>query len=125
MSEIDLSSKARNLELPSLQRNYLERRALVSVSLTGLTWVTALLASLPLVSVIFVLVSRGGARISWETLTALPPAGFEMGGGFGNAIIGTLVMVGIAGLISIPFGILAAIYMGVLGPNSRLASASP
>jgi phosphate transport system permease protein len=53
-------------------------------------------------------------------LTALPPAGFEMGGGIGPAIVGTLVMVGIAALISVPFGILAAIYLAILGPDSKL-----
>ena len=36
----------------------------------------------------------------------MPPAAFEDGGGFGNAIVGTLVMVGLAALISVPFGIL-------------------
>jgi phosphate transport system substrate-binding protein len=82
---------------------------MVSASLTGLTWLGVLLASVPLFSVLYMLVVRGGARISWETLSALPPAGFEMGGRFGNAIVGTLVMVGIAGLISVPFGILAAV----------------
>ena len=40
-----------------------------------------------------------------------------MGGGFGNAIVGTLVMVGIASLISIPIGILAAVYLAELGPE--------
>jgi phosphate transport system permease protein len=44
-----------------------------------------------------------------------------MGGGFGNAILGTLVMVGIAALISVPIGILAAAYLADLGPNSKLA----
>ncbi len=47
-----------------------------------------------------------------------------MGGGFGNAIVGTLVMVGIAALISIPVGILAAVYLGELDPNSKLATVS-
>jgi phosphate transport system permease protein len=47
-----------------------------------------------------------------------------MGGGIGPAIVGTLVMVGIAAAISIPIGILAAIYLGVLDPQSRMASTS-
>ena len=44
------------------------------------------------------------------------------GGGFGNAVLGTLVMVGIASLISIPLGVLAAAYLSYLGPNSRLTA---
>lgn len=108
----------------NLQRQPLEYRAMKSLFLTGLTWVMAILASVPLFSVIYMLVIKGGTRINWETLTALPPAGFEMGGGFGNAIVGTLVMVAIASAISVPFGTLAAVYLGVLDPNSKTATIS-
>jgi phosphate transport system permease protein len=44
-----------------------------------------------------------------------------MGGGFGNAIVGTLVTVGIGGLLAIPLGVLAAVYLAELGPRSRLS----
>ena len=50
--------------------------------------------------------------------------GFKTGGGFGNAMVGTLVMVGIASLISIPIGMLAAVYLSDIGPNSRLTAAA-
>src|SRR6185436_15463178 len=53
--------------------------------------------------------------------TELPPAGFEMGGGFGNAILGTLVMVAIASAISIPIGIMAAAYLADLAPDNQLS----
>jgi len=68
------------------------------------------------------LIIRGGKRLSLEIFYALPPTAFETGGGFGNAIVGTLFMVGIAGLISIPFGILAAIYLADLGSYSKVAN---
>ena len=71
------------------------------------------------------LIVRGGARLELRACSPqLPPAGFEMGGGFGNAIVGTLVMVGIAALISIPLGVLAAVFLAELGPSSRLAAAA-
>lgn len=110
--------------LPRLERQRLEPRALRSALLTLLTWGMALLASVPLFSVIYMLVIEGGARLDFEALTALPPAGFEDGGGFGNAIVGTVVMVGIAAAISIPCGVLAAIYLSILGPETRVASAA-
>lgn len=106
---------------PSLQRAPLEGRALRSGILTGLTWIAALLAAVPLFSVIYMLFVEGGSRLSWEALTALPPSAFDLGGGFGNAIVGTVVMVGIATLISVPLGILAAVYLAILEPDSRLA----
>ncbi len=47
-------------------------------------------------------------RLSLSLFTETPPSAFEIGGGFGNAFVGTLTMVGIAALISVPFGILTA-----------------
>ncbi|MCP5363696.1 MAG: phosphate ABC transporter permease PstA [Hyphomicrobiales bacterium] len=111
-------------EAPNLNRNMFEGRALRSAFLTCGAWVVALLAAVPLFSVLYMLFVEGGSRFGLVLFTELPPAGFEMGGGFGNAIIGTLVMVGIAALISIPIGILAAVYLGELNPNSKLATLS-
>jgi phosphate transport system permease protein len=54
---------------------------------------------------------RGFARLDWEALTTLPPAPGTEGGGFANALLGTLLMVGLGGLVSVPLGVLAAIYM--------------
>lgn len=106
---------------PSLQHK-IEGRALRSLLLTGLAWACALAASVPLLSVLYMLITRGGARLNLEVFTELPPAGFETGGGFGNALVGTFVMVGIAAAIAIPIGILAAVFLAELGPRSRLAS---
>lgn len=108
--------------VPNLNKTLGERRALRSAILSGGTWIVALIASIPLFSVLYMLVVKGGARLSTVLFTELPPAGFELGGGFGNAIVGTLVMVGIAALISIPIGILAATFLAELGPTSKLAS---
>jgi phosphate transport system permease protein len=62
--------------------------------------------------------------LSWESLTALPPTAFEVGGGFGNAILGTVVMVGIGMLLSVPLGILAAAFLSEFDPDSRIAHAA-
>ncbi|AFJ03378.1 Phosphate transport system permease protein PstA [Methylophaga frappieri] len=112
------------IDLRSLEKNVYEWRSLKNTLLTGLIWFLGIVASIPLFSVIFMLIVEGGTRLDIEALTALPPAGFEMGGGFGNAILGTLTMVGIAAAISIPIGVLAAIYLGVLNPKSQLATTS-
>lgn len=112
------------IELPSLEKNVLEFRALKNSFLTAMVWGIAIVASIPLFSVIFMLIVEGGARLDYEALTAIPPAGFEMGGGFGNAIVGTLIMVAIASAISIPVGIMAALYLAILDPKSHLATAS-
>lgn len=108
--------------IPNLRRSMTEVRALRSTLLTIGAWIVALIAGIPLISVLYMLIVKGGSRLSLDLFTELPPAGFEMGGGFGNAIIGTLVMVGVAALVSIPIGILAATYLAELGPTSRLAA---
>ncbi|NEX16019.1 MAG: phosphate ABC transporter, permease protein PstA [Halochromatium sp.] len=107
--------------LPQLKGSLLEGRGLKSRIYTGITWLLAILASLPLFSVLFMLIAEGGARINWETLTELPPAAFEYGGGIGPAIVGTAVMVSIGAAISIPIGILAAIYLAEIDPHTKLA----
>src|SRR6185369_6626498 len=83
-----------------LERSSFEPRALKSLLLTVGVWVTAILAAIPLVSVLYMLIVRGGARLSTSLFFELPPAGFEMGGGFGNAIVGTIVMIGISAVLS-------------------------
>ena len=105
----------------NLRHNSFERRALRSSLLTVGAWLVAALGSVPLFSVLYMLVVKGGARLDTELFTELPPAGFELGGGIGNAIEGTVVTVAIASAISIPLSILAAVYLAEFRPNSRIA----
>ncbi|MEA1050762.1 phosphate ABC transporter permease PstA [Lamprobacter modestohalophilus] len=107
--------------MPQLKGSVLEGRGLRSRIYTGITWLLAILAAFPLFSVLYMLIAKGGARINWETLTELPPSAFEVGGGIGPAIVGTGVMVGIGAAISIPIGILAAIYLAEIDPHTKLA----
>ncbi len=104
-----------------LRRNSFEPRALASVFLTVGAALVAALGAVPLFSVIYMLIVKGGARLSWELFTELPPAGFELGGGIGNAIQGTLVTVAIASIISIPIALFAAIYLAEFRPDSKLS----
>jgi phosphate transport system permease protein len=79
----------------------------LNVIVAGMT----ILALIPLFSVLWMLLWRGGQKLSLALFTQLPPAPLEPGGGFGNAIAGTLVMVGLAVLMSVPVGLLTAIYL--------------
>jgi len=107
--------------LPNLERQAFEPRSLKSIVLSTITVFAAVAACVPLFSVLIMLIYRGGKRLSLELFYALPPTAFETGGGFGNAIVGTLFMVGLAALISVPFGVLVAIYLAELGPYSKVA----
>lgn len=108
--------------LPNLERQPFEPRALKSIVLSAITICMAIIACIPLFSVLVMLLYRGGKRISLELFYGLPPTAFDVGGGFGNAIVGTLFMVGIASVLSVPFGILAAIYLAELAPDSKVAT---
>jgi phosphate transport system permease protein len=91
--------------------------------MSALTGAMAIIALIPLFSVLIMLLYEGGQRISIELFVELPPAAKMVGGGIGNAIQGTLLIVAIATLISVPIGILAAVYLAEFGPQSRTATA--
>ncbi len=122
--ELTRADLAPAFEAPDLTRSLTETRSLRNLLLTVLLWIVALSAAVPLISVIYMLVTRGGSRLSLALFTELPPAGFETGGGFGNAVLGTVVMVVLASAISVPFGILGGMFLGFIAPDSRLADAT-
>ncbi len=110
-------------EPPDLVRRWGSWRTLFSAGLTLLVTVLALLAMVPLFSVLYMLVVKGGQRVDWALFTEVPPAALMAGGGIANALQGTLLMVGIAAAISVPVGILAAVFLGELAPDSKTAEA--
>ncbi len=122
MKPADLDAPQLDARAPSFERSLADSRTLLSSLLSVATFIVTIIACVPLFSVLIMLIWRGGAKLSLELFTALPPTAFEEGGGFGNAIVGTLVMVGIAALISVPFGILAAVFLVEFDPNSRTAA---
>jgi phosphate transport system permease protein len=73
------------------------------------------IAVLPLVLIVYEVVRRGAPAMSWEFLTEIQPSPRTPGGGYFHGIIGTLYMVGFATLVSVPLGILAAVYLTEYG----------
>lgn len=71
----------------------------------------ATLAVLPLVLVLVYVLVQGGRLISLRLFTQLPPAPGLEGGGFGNAMLGTVLVTLIAALIAIPVGVAGGIYL--------------
>jgi phosphate transport system permease protein len=72
------------------------------------------IAMAPLISLLYEVVKRGVAGISWEFFTS-DARGAVSGGGAEHAIVGTLVITACAVVISVPIGIMAAIYMNEYG----------
>ena len=96
-------------------------RTLFNRVLTGVALLLSLLALLPLFSVLYMLIVRGGSMLNFGLFTQLTPGAGMEGGGIGNAILGTLVVVVVASLLSLPLGFLAAVYLAEYGGDSKLA----
>ena len=90
------------------------RRA-VGAAMTGATYTAAALAIIPLVAILAMLVVKGAGSLDWNFFTkSAVPVG-EPGGGFANAIVGTLLVVGVAAAIGLPIGVGAGIYLAEFG----------
>ena len=99
------------VDLSKLELSLRRPRTLMNFLLSTATTLVTIVALIPLFSVLLLLLWRGGKRLSLSVFTSLPPVPLEKGGGFGNAILGTLFMVGIAIILSVPFGVLTGVYL--------------
>jgi phosphate transport system permease protein len=86
-------------------------RHVISGGMIGLTYLAAVLATLPLVLILWHLLKKGAASLSLAFFTNMPKPVGEVGGGMANAIVGTLTLIGIACVIGLPIGIGAGIYL--------------
>ncbi len=109
------------IDVPDLERSLKNVRTLFSALMSVVTVTASVVALYPLFSVLYLLIVRGGRRLGLSLFTELPPGAGMIGGGIGNAIVGTLVTVGLAAVLAVPFGILAAIYLAEYGDGSRVA----
>lgn len=90
---------------------------------TALMTSAFLLVVLPLVSVGWTVIERGGARFDADFFTETMRGVVGEGGGGYHAIIGTLIITGITALFSIPFGLFTAIYLVEYGATGRFGKA--
>ncbi|MGF1497132.1 MAG: phosphate ABC transporter permease PstA [Elainellaceae cyanobacterium] len=112
-SSNQLSRTTSPKENPSgINRQRGSKQSMGETAWTVLSGLCVVIAIIPLVLVIVYVLIKGVNRLDAAAFTELPPAPLtEEGGGFANAFVGTLVMVAIGALISVPFGVLAAIYL--------------
>jgi phosphate transport system permease protein len=79
------------------------------------------LGLIALLSILFILFSNGLAALEVSLFTQDTPAPGSEGGGLRNAIVGSLMIVGLAVLVSTPIGILAGVYLAEYGDISKTA----
>jgi len=93
------------------------RRRLTSRVMTGATVVAAILAVLPLALIFGDLVARGASSLNWDFFVKNPAPAGEPGGGVANAIVGSLIIVGLGSLVGLPVGIGAGVYLAEYGSH--------
>jgi len=103
---------------PRLRRS---SRKIVSNIFTAFCAASVLLALVPLAFVLFFVVSQGVRSINLAFFTHLPLPVGEPGGGMANAIVGTLIVSGLAAAMAVPIGVFSGIYMAEYA-GSRFAA---
>ena len=104
--------------------NRYSRRILTNRIGIGLSMLAMAFGLLALLWILWTLFYNGFAALSWDLFTRDTPAPGSEGGGLRNAIVGSLLIVGVTALVSTPIGILAGIYLAEFGGKSRFAAAT-
>jgi phosphate transport system permease protein len=93
------------------------RRRLSNWTALGFITLAALIVTVPLFLILGTVVVRGLGTLNWAFLTQIPKPIGEEGGGMGNAILGSILLLGFASLIGVPLGIGAGIFLAEYGRN--------
>ena len=80
------------------------------------------IALIPLAMILFFVITQGIRAVNVEFFTHMPQPVGEVGGGMANAIVGTLILGGLAGLMAVPIGVVSGIYMSEYA-GTRFAAA--
>ena len=96
-------------------------RKIKSALASGIAFVSAVLVITPWGLVFFHLVINGASSVNWDFFTKLPAPVGAVGGGMVNAIVGSLELLALAGVIGIPIGVLGGVYLAEYG-SARLNS---
>jgi phosphate transport system permease protein len=87
------------------------RRRAVSTLFSAACAASVLFALVPLALILFYLLQRGIGALEWGFLFHNPQPVGEPGGGFANAIVGTLVLIGLASVLAVPVGVISGLYV--------------
>lgn len=93
-------------------------RRIVNYAAMAAAGVAALLVLVPLFLILGFLIAKGIGSVNWAFLTQTPKPVGEAGGGMANGIVGSFMILGIASLIGIPWGIAGGIYLSEYGRHA-------
>lgn len=98
------------------------RRKLLNYAMLGILGLAASIAIFPLLSVFLFVIKQGASALNLDFFTSLPLPVGEAGGGIGNAIAGTAVLILLSAAIGIPVGIAAGVYLSEYGTGKIAGS---
>ncbi len=101
--------------LGDFTRLHYKRRKATNILFCSLMVVSTLIVVLALGAVFGYVLYKGLPAFNWPFFTSLPKPVGEVGGGMLNAIVGSLIMVSLGGLIGVPWGILTGVYLSEYG----------
>lgn len=97
------------------------RRRIVSRAAEIFCAFSVLIALLPLALILFYVVKEGIGAMNLAFFTQMPKPVGEAGGGMANAIVGTLILIGLAALFAVPVGVICGIHLSEY-PKSKFSS---
>jgi phosphate transport system permease protein len=97
------------------------RRKIVSRLFEVLCAAAVLVALVPLVLILFYVIKEGAGALNLAFFTQMPKPVGEAGGGMANAIVGTLILIGLAALFAVPVGCICGIHLAEY-PGSKFSS---
>ena len=93
------------------------KRRIINRFMCSATLLCSVFALAPLISILVYVLSKGITSINLDFFTHLPRPIGESGGGMGNAVLGTLTLIGLSCLWAIPVGVSSGVYLSEFGHN--------
>ena len=106
----------------NLDSNLYRRRKVANYLGLMLSMASMVLGLVALIWILIILFKNGFAGLSWTVFTESTPAPGSEGGGLANAIVGSMMMIGVTALVATPIGILSGVYLAEFGDRSIVAS---
>lgn len=97
------------------------RRKLVSRTVEVVCALCVVAALVPLAFILFYVLKEGFGALNWAFFTQMPKPVGEAGGGMGNAIVGTLILISLAALFAVPVGVMTGVFLSEY-PASRFGT---
>ena len=97
--------------------NMTQRRKIINRLMCSVVFLCTLMTLVPLISILGFVLSKGISSLNIDFFIHLPRPVGEPGGGMSNAIVGSLILIGLSCLWAIPIGILGGVYLSEFGKN--------